>query len=145
MATIVVQNKSGRSIDNVMVWHSADTPPTPTPSNASLAQNNVPNGGTATAGVSTDDAFDWWACGVLFEGDGTVYVMCGDTSSAYKEYSVSDDHTITFVVNAYMSSGPYQSQMDLLDNGGDDQNALLISSSFLNDVEIAGIIAHILE
>ncbi len=146
MATIVVQNNSGRSLDSVMVWHNGDLPPSDvTPSNAALSATNVASGASPTAGVSVDDTIDWWALGVLFHGDGTPYVMCGDTSSPYFEYTIDEDHTVTFVINTYSSSGPEQPPLNVFDNGDSEQHPFLISSSFLQDIELAGIIAHILE
>jgi hypothetical protein len=38
---------------------------------------------------------------VLFQGDGTTYVLCGLDGETGKEFEVSDGSTITFVINAY--------------------------------------------
>lgn len=120
--TLNVTNNSGRSIDSIKIWHTPVAidgdvlkaiPP-------SLAGTNVANGQTLTATVPlTMSPTDYWSGGVLFEGDGTCYLLCGALGAAGKEYEVSDGSTISFVINAYTSGTTNQKNDVTIQYSGD--------------------------
>lgn len=139
---IVLQNNSGRKLIAVAMWHNGTKPSLPTdylPENAFIAKSNVAAGEKIT--VNNLDVWptplDYWMLGVKFEGDGETYTMCGDIGSPFKEYRVSSDHLVTFVLNEYSEGTAEQNDIDIYyDNHEYHQTAYLWNHT---TVIIAGI------
>ncbi|MDT8758190.1 hypothetical protein MZO42_05730 [Sphingomonas psychrotolerans] len=103
--TVVVTNNSGRSLDAVKVWYSLNnaTPDDLAGLPPAVAAANLPDGASikGTTQIGWLSPLNYWVGGVLFEGDGTTYILCGLDGETGKEFEVSDGSTITFIVNAY--------------------------------------------
>lgn len=138
---VVIQNNSGRSLDKVIMWHTSGEPGVSdiTPQKAIIQAANLPNGQSASgrAELTRFSPTDYWTSGVLFEGDGTQYIMCGFTLDPYKEYEVSDGSTITFVINAYSEGTTNQNEITINYSEDDGGNALLLNPKVVAIVNIA--------
>lgn len=129
--TVVVTNNSGRSLDAVAIWYAPDggvpddmsaIPPTVTAS-------NLPDGASirGTTPIVSFSPVDYWIGSVLFEGDGTSYVLCGIDGETGKEFEVSDGSTITFVINAYTAGTTNQkNDVTIQYSEGSDGSAQLL-------------------
>ena len=127
--SVQIVNNSGRSLVAIAMGHSPAAPdPTQlTPDQAIVNTTNVANGATigATAALAWG-TLDYWTCQILYEGDGQLYVMCGDTCEAYKEFEVSDGSTVTFTLAAYTTGTTNQDNGSIgySDGAGDDFRVL---------------------
>lgn len=145
--TLNIVNNSGRSLDSIMMWH---TPTSPDPSdiipqNAAINAQNVPAGKTLTAQVPlVHSPLDYWTSGVLFEGDGTTYLMCGVLGDPYKEYEVSDGSTITFTLAEYTSGTTNQSDIAIAYSGDDGGFAFLLNPTTVVLIALGDAIIHAL-
>lgn len=134
-AKINIVNNSGRSLDSVVIYHSPIEPQITFPTleaagaTAAISVKNLASGATSeTASVTTSagDPQDFWLGGVLFEGDGETYIICGDLGSPYKEYEVSDGDTLTITIPKYEENSSNQGDASFSDGGG-SQTAYLLN------------------
>jgi hypothetical protein len=131
-----VINSSGRSLDSILVWHTSDEP-TPgdlTVDQAVIKQKNL--GARYTTGARASLTWgmptDYWSMAVLFQGDGTTYLMAGTMAQGFKEYEVSDGSTLSFTLNKY--TGGTTDQSDILIKYSGDEGG---SARLLNPVTVA--------
>jgi hypothetical protein len=128
---VVVVNSSDRTLDKVLMWHTSSEP---VPSDVSVGSavingSRLANGAKATgsAGLTWGSPTDYWTMSVLFQGDGTSYVMASVTADAYKEYEVSSGSTITFTINTYTAGTTDQNDITIAYTGDDGGSARLLN------------------
>lgn len=146
---IKVVNNSNRVIDKLIVRHA---PSEPSELMAffsyelAISVVNLAAGATSEkASVETVkyDRTDYWIGGVLFEGDGEVYIMCGDTYDPYKEYEVSDGGSLTLTIPPYEENSSNQGLVKFDDGTGDPQTARLLNQTTVELVKWAKLVAEI--
>ncbi len=125
-----LNNNSGRSLDQVYMWHTPGEPDAEPwmPGDAFLNKANLPNNGSMGVRVPlSSSATDYWRMAVLFQGDGTWYVIAGTMAAPWKEYEVSDGSTITFTINTYTSGMTDQNDITIAYSGDDGGSARLLN------------------
>lgn len=144
-------NNSGRSIDHVLLYHSPNAPiPGPPLSfypNA-IDARNLANGATVSVknfSTTSFDPADYWIGGVLYEGDGTGYVISGVLWDPYKEYAVSDGNTLTITIPAYEPNSTNQGDMVFDDGTGDPGNAPLLNGTVSDWVQWLKLVGDIVQ
>lgn len=146
---VIIQNNSGRSLDKLIMWHTAGEPDVSdiAPQKAIILADNLPNGESASgrAELTRFSPTDYWTSGVLFQGDGTQYIVCGFTLKPFKEFEVSDGSTITFVINAYSEGTTNQNEITIKYSEGDGGNALLLNPTVVAIANIAEAIIEALD
>lgn len=132
---VTVINKSGRSVDKLLMYHDGGAPGM----GDSLSDfefvtcqlNLADNAQTPVIEVGTEflDPTDYWIGAVLFEGDGTPYIISAETYvPPFKEYEVSDDGNLTITINQYVGQQANPSNMTFDDHTGSPQVAQLVNS-----------------
>jgi hypothetical protein len=127
--TVQIVNNSGRPLDAIAMWHSPAAPdPTQlAPNQAIILADNVAAGATVSGTAQLAwGTLDYWTCQVLYQGDGQLYVITGETCEAYKEFEVSDGTTVTFTLAAYATGTTNQDNgmITYSDGTGDDFRVL---------------------
>ena len=146
--TVNIVNNSGRPLDGIAIWHT-DSPPGATditPEKAVIKATHVQNGQilAGTADLTRYYPRDDWTMGVLFQGDGTTYLMCGYTAAAWKEYEVSGDSLITFTIPPYSANTTNQPDIPIAYSGDDGGKAYFLNIEVVEAVEIAEDVADVL-
>ncbi len=133
---VTIVNKSGKSVDKLLMYHDGTIPGT----GDSLSDfefvtcqvNLANNAQTPTIEVETEflDPTDYWIGGVLFEGDGTPYIVSAETYiPPFKEYEVDDDGNLTITINKYVGQQANPSNMTFDDHTGDPEVAQLVNGT----------------
>ncbi len=146
-ATVIIKNNSGRSIDSIVMWHTSSEPtPLDLAQTPLIQSKNLASGDniTAQAQLSWGSPTDYWTSGVLFQGDGTTYIVCGVVGDPYKEYEVSDGSTITFNVEEYTSNTTNQSNIQIDYTGDDGGMAFLLNPDTVIAIDALKLVAEII-
>lgn len=85
--------------------------------------------------MDTSDILDYWGGAVIFEGDGTSYVISMETVP-FVQLNVSNSGLLNFIINPYTSGTTNQPAMTVELNGSVDGDAL---ATLTNEEIIEGI------
>ena len=121
-----IMNQSERVLDKVAMWHTSSTPSASdiTLDNAFIKKVNVQEGEVPQNPAPLDESLtDYWTMGVLYHGDGTVYLMCGVTDDPYKEFRVDDQSILSFTLPAYTTGTTNQPDIPMSYSNGPGDSA----------------------
>jgi hypothetical protein len=161
-ATVNIVNNSGRSIDAIALFHwSALVPQQVTdagPPQVPTAGQIIPIWTCTNFAVGSQQTqaslvwgapLDYWECAVLFEGDGTTYLMTGNSPTYYPyvEFEVDSGTTITFTINQYLTGATNQSDITIGYSDGSPETAHLMNPSIVTLAQwataLVTVVAHV--
>lgn len=150
-AKINILNQAGRQVDSVVVYHSP-TPPLPvlplSDYKRAIKVLDLADGATSptqTVTTQSGDPEDYWLGAVLFEGDGTPYIMCTFPNDAYVTYGVDNGKTLTLTIPAYKTDSTDQGFIKFDDHTGDPLKEPLLNQTNADIIGWADLIYDIVQ
>jgi hypothetical protein len=112
----VVINNSGLTIQSLVLMHDATEIPSSGSDFSTVMQiANLANGATsAVASTPQNDDLDWWAAGVLFEGNATPYFLANDVLP-FAECNVPGGGSMQLIIQGSAAVG-YGAQINTYSN-----------------------------